>query len=325
MQQYAFDGCAVCTGNGGRYCDSGPASRNHVNHFCVSPETADALPDFCSWISSCGSAPARPGLCFSGDTTVDVLGKGTTRMDQLDVGDKVLGADGTYTTVYSFGHLDAGLLTDFVQIYTSNKQPLEMTGDHLLYVYNETTGRKSLVPAGQVTIGDLLITSESAAPAQVQSVRMIQSQGIYAPFTSTGDIVVNGIVTSNYIALPPCFQRHFLSYNQQHWVQHVTYTPYRLYCLAVECKQETRDSFGFPVGVKMWLPLLEWLEVQQHVLPAFLYFVGWPCLCFLWLFEKVILNPIHTVAALLGYYFLWTRRYKRIGIQNPKKQTVLQK
>jgi len=292
-----------------------------VSHYCVSPEIADALPDFCSWASSCGSA--RPG-CFSGDMTVDVFGKGAKRMDELDVGDEVLSAHGTYTQVYSFGHLDADLLTEFVQIHTSKKQPLEVTVDHLLYVYNDTTERERLIPAGQVTIGDLLVTSEGAAPARVQSVRMIQSQGIYAPFTSTGEIVVNGIVTSNYVALPPCFQRH-LSYNQQHWVQHVTYTSYRLYCLAVECKQETRDSLGFPVGVKMWLPLLEWLEVQEHVLPAFLYFVAWPCLYVLWLFEKVILNPIHTVAALLGYYFLWTRRYKRIGIQNPKKQTVLQK
>jgi len=259
---------------------------------------------------------SSPANCFSDHMTVDVLGKGAKSMDELVVGDKVLGADGTYTTVYSFGHLDATLQSEFVQIHTSKKQhtPLEMTKDHLLYVYDESASKKAhLIPAGQVKVGDFLLTSgsEQESPARVESIRKVKRKGIYAPFTRTGDIVVNGIVASNYVALPPGFQ-HQLSYDQQHWIQHSTFMPYRFYCLSFGCEHESRDDeTGFSIGVTMWLPLLEWLEGHSHILPVFVNLVAVPGYWALWGLEQVLFNLLHISAALLGFYFAWQQKSKR--------------
>ena len=101
-------------------------------------------------------------FCFSDRMMVDALGKGATRMDQLKVGDSVLTADGTYSKVYSFGHLDPLRKTEFLQIQTNDSKdlPLEITADHLLYVYNEESGEASLLPAGNVKNGDSLLTAQ---------------------------------------------------------------------------------------------------------------------------------------------------------------------
>jgi len=139
----------------------------------------------------------------------------------------------------------------------------------------------------------------------------VQRRGIYAPFTVAGDIVVNGISASNYIALPPAFQTH-VSFDQQHWIQHGTYTPYRLYCLAVGCDNEARDeTTGFSVGTAMWLPLLRWLEDHSRViLPIFLYIVAVPGYWALLLAEQAILNMGQLVAVLLGYW-VWKKQMSK--------------
>lgn len=238
---------------------------------------------------------------------IDVQGKGATRLDRLNVGDSVLTADGTYSKVYSFGHRDPLHETEFLQIQTKDSMdaPLEITADHLLYAFDEGTQKTSLLPAGNIKTGDSLLTVHGL-PTEVVSIHMVQRHGIYAPFTVTGDLVVNGIAASNYIALPPAFQTH-MSYAQQHWIQHGTYTPYRLYCLAFDCKHEARDeATGFSIGTAMWLPLLHWLEGHRHViLPSFLYLVAIPGHWILLLVEQAIFNIGHllAVAFALGYFF----------------------
>ena len=105
-------------------------------------------------------APVQVGadfFCFPSQATVRVQDKGTTRMDQLEIGDMVLAKDGTYTRVYSFGHLDRQRNNEFFRITTvSQHEPLEITADHLLFVENQV----GLVPARQIQVGDVLVTAE---------------------------------------------------------------------------------------------------------------------------------------------------------------------
>ena len=228
----------------------------------------------------------RPWQCFSDRTTVQVQGKGFTRMDQIEAGDMVLTTEG-YSRFYNFGHVDRVQSTEFLQILAVGMEnPLEITSDHMLYLLDEDR-KKKLLPARYVKTDDLLVTAEGSA-VRVVSVDKVQRRGIYAPFTVTGDIVVNGIAASNYIALPSAFQT-LLSFEQQHWIQHAAYVPYRLYCLVLGCRETRDEATGLSVGIVMWIPLLRWLESHsQVILPVFLYMVAIPGHWALLLIEQAI-------------------------------------
>lgn len=262
-------------------------------------------------------------LCFSDRMTVVALGKGSTRMDQLEVGDWVLTKDGSYSKVYGFGHRNSQLKTKFLQIHTTDDKlsgaPLELTSAHMLYVFNESTEQTTLIPASQIKAGDLLMmtgASSGVSTRQVKHVYHVTRTGVYAPFTVTGDIVVNGIASSNYIALPASFQQ-LVSYDIQHSLQHAAYVPYRLFCgmsLLVggdSCKVNHEERAGFSEGVWLWLPFLQWLEKHHShsiFLPFFLYAVAVPVQWIILLLEKAVLalSMLHLVAALVGY-MVWKK------------------
>jgi hypothetical protein len=81
--------------------------------------------------------------------------------------------------------------------------------------------------------------------------------------------VANGLAASCYIALPPALQ-DMMSFEQQHFVQHLAYTPYRLYCGALNCRDETYDeATGLSKAVMMWLPLLYVVELALRCMCPF--------------------------------------------------------
>jgi len=260
--------------------------------------------------------------CFSGLSTVDVQGQGITRMDALKVGDAVLTADGTYSEVYSYGHFAPERKVEYLQIQTDvsrqNQQPpLEISAEHLLYANGK------LVPASQVKVGDALQESTTTAataaavPTQVVvSLRKVTRRGAYAPFTKSGNLVVNGVVASSYVAFPSAFES-YLSHSQQNWMQHAALQPIRAFCAAFGCADETHDQdTGYTQPVMLWMRIL--VLAQQINSPVFmtgfLYLFALPTL---WLF----LNMSHVAAALLGYY-VWKKTHKK---SNKKHAPVVEK
>ena len=57
---------------------------------------------------------------------------------------------------------------------------------------------KGAVSASRIQVGDLLMSSPGSA--KVTKVGSVQRQGLWAPATESGSIVVNGVVASNYIS-----------------------------------------------------------------------------------------------------------------------------
>jgi Hint module len=89
------------------------------------------------------------------------------------------------------------------------------------------------IPAEDVVIGDIL------SGQQVQAIRRVVRHGVYAPLTQSGDIMVSGILTSNYVDL---FHGKLPSPKgwDQHIIAHTLFHPQRYFCsqyLAV-CKNE---------------------------------------------------------------------------------------
>jgi len=137
------------------------------------------------------------GFCFSGNTIVDVLGKGPTSISNLHIGDQVKTNNNKYDTVYSFGHHNPNQVGEFLQITTTNKSVIEMSKDHLLLV---SDGR--YIPASALTVGYQLVTVDHAS-AVINKIKTVQRKGLYAPFTMSGTIAIgdDNIIASSFVTL----------------------------------------------------------------------------------------------------------------------------
>merc|ERR1712207_137441 len=116
-------------------------------------------------------------------------------MEALQVGDYVkIGNGEVHEQVYAFGRRDPQRFTEFVQLHTKTGTPLEMTGEHLVFV----DGKTNPVRADSIKVGDVLKAEDKNAV--VEKIELVTRNGIYNPLTSSGTIQVNGITASNYIS-----------------------------------------------------------------------------------------------------------------------------
>jgi len=122
--------------------------------------------------------------------------------------------------------------------------------------------------AGSIQPGDLLLLP-SGGWTKVLSIRNVTSTGLFAPFTPSGKLVVNGIVASSYIDVEwPLVSGQ--------WVAHTFDMPHRVICshFLDWCKGETYA----PNGVSNWLDvprrLGSWAMGQNSVLQGFAFVVA---------------------------------------------------
>jgi hypothetical protein len=270
-----------------------------------------------------------PGGCFSGETLVHELKKGAIQMSYLQIGDHVLTASadlgGTvYQPVYGFGHYHTSKPTEFLQIhygYESLNQtgsafvsPLEMTGKHLLHVER----RSNPIRADAVQVGDILRRQDSEAKIRVTRIEKITRNGVYAPFTPSGTIIVQeaGIVASTYISLQESAQEHVqigngmeLYFLSQQNLCHVWMAPYRVYCMYKDllpeytdqpfCQGETYTERGRSFWVHQGKSFAEWGDEQAFLLQVLVLAVILTVLGFALLIEAILAASFASKCALL--------------------------
>jgi hypothetical protein len=244
---------------------------------------------------------------------VEVKNKGVTRMDALSIGDEVLVADGTYSKVYSFGHYAQTTKTNFLQIRTvsmGENHLLEISLEHLIYVHDDSTKKTPILPAKDLAVGDYLVTKSGWSP--ITTIRTVQRHGAFAPLTGTGDIVVNGVVASNYVYRD--WLQNMVSGEMLHLLQHGAALPYRIFCCLVGCENETYDeSTGFSPWVSFWFGIEQWQLRLNGILQAvFLLFLVVPSMCVMFM-GKLLSTPWNTiiqfVAALVGV-LVWNKKHQ---------------
>jgi len=186
-------------------------------------------------------------------------------MDELQIGDAVKVADGTYSKVYSFGHKQLSANGTYLQILTetmTKKHRLEITAYHLLYKFvDESLTSTKLALAQDIQVGDLLVTA-TGLPSRVLSIGSVEGNfGLYTPITVSGDILVNGLLASCYTSVD-CLEGLVSSDQVLHWLSHGAMAPYRLYC-AVRggCQDESYDE---KKGLNPWIGFLS--SVQDALL-----------------------------------------------------------
>lgn len=190
--------------------------------------------------------------CFAGSSSVEVQTKNgekdTILMTDLSIGDMVHVGNDVFEPVYSFGHYDPSAEADMLQIKMTNspRSALHLSPDHM--VMTESLGA---IPASQVYAGDRLLTTTGMDT--VKSVRKnVISRGLYAPFTPSGKIAVDGVIASNYIAFEDTEGLELFSWKFSHqWMAHAGSFPHRLVChyFGNNCENEAYTSEGISTGL----------------------------------------------------------------------------
>ena len=217
------------------------------------------------------SPPPSGGGCFSADATVQVKQKGLTAMKDLQMGGSVLtdAASQKYEPVYSFGHYDKNWDADFVQLKTAQAS-LELTANHLVYL----NGQSNPVRADMVQIGDVVQTGTTGSNHAVTNISMVQKRGVYLPLTPSGNIVVNGILSSSYVSIqddaPAIVQHPLLQFwLSEHMLSHLWMAPFRMLCMGVSSKFCVEHPHS-EEGILEWLltgqSLAKWANSQHMIL-----------------------------------------------------------
>jgi len=153
--------------------------------------------------SLCGMCTMAPLGCFAASAEAYIQGKGTVKVQDLQIGDKVLAAsaDGkaiSSEVIFMHDHKD---VSTTVQVYITDDM-MELTPAHMVALHTESCGLEycsdaELVPAKEIRAGDKIYVSDGTSTA-VQTVTAVSKAASKVRYVVTSDdtIVVNGVVAS---------------------------------------------------------------------------------------------------------------------------------
>lgn len=132
-------------------------------------------------------------------------------MKDLRIGDKVASMDSSgkivYSKVVTFLDIKRNRSAAFVSIETKHPAAVvAITESHLIYQLNKHSLQESAVFARKLKVGDFVYvrhgsTIEKFTAGRVAAVKRIQGNGVYAPLTETGNIVVDNVLCSCYAVI----------------------------------------------------------------------------------------------------------------------------
>jgi ABC-type phosphate transport system substrate-binding protein len=250
-------------------------------------------------------APAPGGFCFAGESTVDVLNKGTVAMKDLSIGDMVKVNGGKFSEVYSFGHYEQDVEGSYLSIDAGLQKPLLITADHMVFVDNKP------IRASAVTVGDNLSLVDGLVT--VKKITTVSAPGAFAPFTKEGSIVVDSIVASSYVSLQgeSNFAVGGVNTFNMHSLAHMFQAPHRLVCEinSAFCASESYNN-GVSVWVETPLAAAQWLVKQNPVVMTVAFIPAFAFVLIAALAEAVIVSPVMVLAAVAAALFM-TRKTKK--------------
>jgi hypothetical protein len=136
------------------------------------------------------SQNARDGRdCFPASSTIKLQLGGKRRMDQLQIGDYVQTPRG-YSRVFAFIHHLPKKTAEYIEF---NEQ-LRLSGNHFLAANDRGTFKL----ARDVNEGDTIFVDGRAD--KVESKKVVEDEGLYAPATFDGRMIVDGTLVSCYAA-----------------------------------------------------------------------------------------------------------------------------
>ena len=148
-------------------------------------------------------------------------------MHQINPGDEVLaitpGGSTIFSEVLTFLHYEPKTFATYMTIQTMSGTLLNISSNHLVFSVTPdvTTFKSKAVMASCVKPRDYILEIKSPSSqvqsTQVTSINTVRKQGVYAPMTQCGTIVVDSSVASCYASYP------------SHTVAHAVMVPLRIY------------------------------------------------------------------------------------------------
>jgi hypothetical protein len=161
--------------------------------------------------------PNNGAVCFPAAATVRLEDGRVKRMEHLKIGDTVHCGDGIFSDVYAFTHQERHQMERFLAITVSpspapaleeSLTTLTLSPSHYVRVRGDGASTKSysypMKAARDVVVGDTLLVADGTkaggrlVPAIVRATQAVTAQGLYAPMTEHGDIVVNNVLASSF-------------------------------------------------------------------------------------------------------------------------------
>lgn len=131
------------------------------------------------------------GVCFPAHATVRLQDDSVVRMDALSAGAMVHHDEvGRSSRVFLFTHRRSEGTHVFRRLTTACGPVVTLTASHYLYV------NKHMTKAGAVVVGDELRTKNG--DCAVTKVERVVEEGLFAPHSMHGDLVVDDVVVSSY-------------------------------------------------------------------------------------------------------------------------------
>lgn len=208
-----------------------------------------------------------PG-CFSENTLVEEATRGSIPIAYVRIGDHILtSSDGIYEVVYSLGHYSPMIQTEYVRIQVKANF-LEVTSDHMIF-----TADSNAVAAKFLRPGDKILLS-GGDTAAIIDIQAIVGRGLFAPFTPSGKIVVNGIVASTFTDVDWPFV-------SGQWVAHTFEAPHRWAVTHFRLfdRFETHAANGMSNWVAGAAEVSFWIRKQHLLLQGIAYIVAVTILC----------------------------------------------
>ncbi|CAB3400763.1 unnamed protein product [Caenorhabditis bovis] len=155
--------------------------------------------------------PSQMLYCFTADSTVKTIAGEIKRMDELEVGEWIMGIGDTgieFFPVTFWIHRVPDMFAQFRRIQLSDGSEIKLTDYHNIYkadchnigeqMKNSKILKKYSALAKDIQVGDCLYTTlfDTIKVAKVKRISAFNSTGIYSPMTSCGNIVVNDVYAS---------------------------------------------------------------------------------------------------------------------------------
>ncbi|CAF1564279.1 unnamed protein product, partial [Didymodactylos carnosus] len=164
--------------------------------------------------------------CFPSDARVELDNGASVEIHNVKVGSlvKVINNDNqlSYSPIIAFLHYDSQTNALYKQIHTESDTIIELSSLHLIrrkrknnLDIDEFIWAKEVVPDDQIFV--VKQNNNTVIWEKVKFIKDVWKQGLMAPLTDQGTIVVNNVHTSCYASV------------KSHTIGHIALTPYRLY------------------------------------------------------------------------------------------------
>ena len=221
--------------------------------------------------------PGQQSGCFPASAKV-VASTGIKSMEEVRPGDRLqaVASDGSlvFSEVLMFLDRSPKEVRRYVTIKTERGRTLTLTSTHLVYTGDRWCDELSCMRAtyaGMVEAGQAVMVKEKELEAQVvESVGTATEQGVFAPLTREGNLLVEGVLASSYAVIDSQRIAH-ASFAPVRWV--VSFSEgaqalWRTISLSENLPRSSGTESPLPEGVH-WYPRLLY-HVAGYLLPSHL-------------------------------------------------------